>query len=46
MEKVKALFDYQKVCELLPHRPPMLLVDKVMSIDEVHVNGRGRSQIP
>lgn len=33
MENKKPLFDYQKVCELLPHRPPLLLVDKVMSID-------------
>lgn len=40
MEAVKPLFDYQKVCDLLPHRPPLLLVDKVMTIDfetlEVH----------
>ncbi|MEY2987416.1 MAG: hypothetical protein RJB13_937 [Pseudomonadota bacterium] len=40
MENTKPLFDYQKVCELLPHRPPLLLVDKVVSIDfeslEVH----------
>ncbi|MEN9529515.1 MAG: hypothetical protein RI932_1388 [Pseudomonadota bacterium] len=40
MESVKPLFDYQRVCELLPHRPPLLLVDKVISIDfdalEVH----------
>jgi 3-hydroxyacyl-[acyl-carrier-protein] dehydratase len=33
MEIQKPLFDYLKVCELLPHRPPMLLVDKVLSID-------------
>ncbi len=40
METQKPLFDYLKVCELLPHRPPLLLVDKVMSINfdtlEIH----------
>lgn len=40
MENTKPMFDYQKVCELLPHRPPLLLIDKVISIDfnslEVH----------
>ncbi|NBO37391.1 3-hydroxyacyl-ACP dehydratase FabZ [bacterium] len=33
MEQKKPLMDFQKVCELLPHRPPLLLVDKIMSID-------------
>ncbi|MEY4064213.1 MAG: hypothetical protein RIR26_421 [Pseudomonadota bacterium] len=40
METAKPLYDYQKVCELLPHRPPLLLIDRVISIDfetlEVH----------
>lgn len=40
METQKPLMDYQKVCELLPHRPPLLLVDKVLTIDfetlEIH----------
>jgi 3-hydroxyacyl-[acyl-carrier-protein] dehydratase len=40
METQKPLMDYLKVCELLPHRPPLLLVDKVQSIDfdtlEIH----------
>ncbi|MCB2222196.1 MAG: bifunctional UDP-3-O-[3-hydroxymyristoyl] N-acetylglucosamine deacetylase/3-hydroxyacyl-ACP dehydratase [Bacteroidetes bacterium] len=33
------LFDINKIQELLPHRPPFLLVDKILDMDESHVIG-------
>ncbi len=33
------LMDVVKVMELLPHRPPFLLVDKIMEMSETHVVG-------
>lgn len=33
------VYDINKIMELLPHRPPFLLVDKIMSIDEKTVIG-------
>ena len=33
------LFDINKIRELLPHRPPFLLVDKILEMSETHVVG-------
>lgn len=31
--KVKKQLNYSEICELLPHRPPLILVDRVLDID-------------
>ncbi len=33
------LFDINKIRELLPHRPPFLLVDKILEMSDTHVVG-------
>jgi UDP-3-O-[3-hydroxymyristoyl] N-acetylglucosamine deacetylase/3-hydroxyacyl-[acyl-carrier-protein] dehydratase len=35
----KPLYDINEIKKVLPHRPPFLLVDKVMDMDENHVTG-------
>ena len=35
----KPLYDINQIKRLLPHRPPFLLVDKVMHLDSEHVVG-------
>jgi UDP-3-O-[3-hydroxymyristoyl] N-acetylglucosamine deacetylase/3-hydroxyacyl-[acyl-carrier-protein] dehydratase len=35
----KPLFDINDIKKVLPHRPPFLLVDKIMDMDENHVIG-------
>ncbi len=35
----KPLFDINEIKKILPHRPPFLLVDKVMDMDDNHVIG-------
>jgi UDP-3-O-[3-hydroxymyristoyl] N-acetylglucosamine deacetylase/3-hydroxyacyl-[acyl-carrier-protein] dehydratase len=35
----KPLFDINDIQKVLPHRPPFLLVDKIMDMDENHVIG-------
>jgi UDP-3-O-[3-hydroxymyristoyl] N-acetylglucosamine deacetylase / 3-hydroxyacyl-[acyl-carrier-protein] dehydratase len=35
----KPLFDINDIKKILPHRPPFLLVDKIMDMDENHVIG-------
>jgi UDP-3-O-[3-hydroxymyristoyl] N-acetylglucosamine deacetylase/3-hydroxyacyl-[acyl-carrier-protein] dehydratase len=34
----KPLYDINGIKKLLPHRPPFLLIDKVLDIDETHVS--------
>lgn len=35
----KPVYDINQICDMLPHRPPFLLVDKIMYIDESSVMG-------
>ena len=35
----KPLFDINEIKKILPHRPPFLLIDKVMDMDDNHVIG-------
>ncbi len=35
----KPLFDINDIKKILPHRPPFLLIDKIMDMDENHVIG-------
>ncbi len=35
----KPLYDIMAIREMLPHRPPFLLVDKILDMDETHVVG-------
>lgn len=35
----KALFDINDIKKVLPHRPPFLLIDKIMDMDDDHVIG-------
>lgn len=35
----KALFDINDIKKVLPHRPPFLLIDKIMDMDDNHVIG-------
>jgi UDP-3-O-[3-hydroxymyristoyl] N-acetylglucosamine deacetylase/3-hydroxyacyl-[acyl-carrier-protein] dehydratase len=37
--KQKPVFDINQIKKLLPHRPPFLLVDKIMEMSESHVVG-------
>ncbi len=37
--KEKAVFDVNDIMRLLPHRPPFLLVDKIMELGDSHVVG-------
>lgn len=36
---VKPLMDVNQIMEMLPHRPPFLLVDKILELSESHVIG-------
>lgn len=33
MERPRTLLNYEQICGLLPHRPPLILVDRVLDID-------------
>jgi UDP-3-O-[3-hydroxymyristoyl] N-acetylglucosamine deacetylase / 3-hydroxyacyl-[acyl-carrier-protein] dehydratase len=35
----KPVYDIEQIKRLLPHRPPFLLVDKIMEISDIHVVG-------
>lgn len=37
--KKEPLYDVNQIMELLPHRPPFLLIDKIMEVSENHVIG-------
>ncbi len=36
---IKPIFDINQIKQILPHRPPFLLIDKILELDSTHVVG-------